>query len=311
MNFKKNKLLTDEQAQHFITNGYVTISGCLEKDFMQKYISEAYQQLGYDPLDKNTWKEELVYMDRNNYWPVKDVSPKGWAALCDIVGGEERIDTNSMKIESKHFTTINATQWSDAFVINFSLGSTLPWIAPSDAGGYHKDGSFFRHFLDSREQALLTTLYWTDVESQGGATLLVPDSIPHVAKYLLEHSDGIDLYGDQNQIHSYEHPKKVHKEFEEIFGKCTQFIEVTGKAGDLTIIHPFMLHASSQNLSGRARFLTNPPIVLKDHMNLNRENPEDYSLLERATLSALGVERVNFTPTSSRQSYWEVLNTNT
>lgn len=303
------QILTDEEAKHFINNGFVTISGCLSPDFMKEYTTKAFEKLGYKYDDPGSWKEELVYMDRDNFWPIKDISPRGWAALCDIVGGENRIDNRTMKIQSRHFTTLNATEWSDAFVINLSLGSESPWIKPENAGGYHKDGSFFRHFLDSREQALLTTLYWTDVEHQGGGTLIVPDSIPHVARYLLEHPQGIDLYGDQHKLDSYEHPKRVHKEFEEILNKCTQFVELTGKAGDLTIIHPFMLHASSQNLSGKPRFLTNPPIVLKEHMNLNRDNPKDYSLLEIATLSALGKDRVDYKPTSPRQEHWEIIET--
>jgi hypothetical protein len=39
-------------------------------------------------------------------------------------------------------------------------------------------------------------------------------------------------------------------------------------------------------------------------MNLNRENPDDFSLLERATLHYLGLERLDFQPTAPRESYW-------
>ena len=60
---------------------------------------------------------------------------------------------------------------------------------PPAAGGWHKDGSFFRHFLDSREQGLLTIVYWSDVEPQGGGTFIAPDSIKVVARYLAEHPE--------------------------------------------------------------------------------------------------------------------------
>jgi hypothetical protein len=50
--------------------------------------------------------------------------------------------------------------------------------------------------------------------------------------------------------------------------------------------------------------MSNPPIVLKEPMNLNRDNPEDFSLLERATLHYLGLERLDFQPTAPRESFW-------
>ena len=56
-----------------------------------------------------------------------------------------------------------------------------------------------------------------------------------------------------------------------------------------------MLHASSHNHSGRPRFMSNPPIVLREPMQL-----------QRATLHALGVDRYDFQPTARRESYWQV-----
>jgi hypothetical protein len=47
-----------------------------------------------------------------------------------------------------------------------------------------------------------------------------------------------------------------------------QLEERTGKAGDFVILHPFMPHASSQNARHVPRFMSNPPMVLKQPMNL-------------------------------------------
>ncbi len=77
--------------------------------------------------------------------------------------------------------------------------------------------------------------------------------------------------------------------------------------GDFTILHPFMLHASSNNDSSVVRFMTNPPVVLKDPIDLNRENPEDLSLIELATLHGLGVDRYDFRPTAPREELWTIV----
>jgi hypothetical protein len=64
--------------------------------------------------------------------------------------------------------------------------------APSpELSAWHKDGDFFRHFLDSREQGLLTIVLWTDMHHQGGGTFIAADSVPVIARYLAEHPEGV------------------------------------------------------------------------------------------------------------------------
>ncbi len=286
------QVLTPEQAQHFIEKGYVRIKGCVDPALARQWTDEAYARLGYDPEDRSTWTKDIVWMDRHNTARIQDISPRGWAALCDVTGGADRIDQRIMEIESQHFTTIDSTEWSDAFVVNFRRGADKPWIPPSvEAGGWHKDGSFFRHFLDSREQGLLTIVYWSDVVHKGGGTFVAPDSIKVVADYLAAHPEGVDD-GDA---------------FGKLIEQCRDFEEITGETGDFIILHPFMLHASSNNHSGRVRFMTNPPVVLREPMNLNRENPDEFSLIERATLHALGRDRYDFRPTAPREERWRVI----
>ena len=125
---KPFQVLTDEQAQHFIEKGYVTVKGCLDRDLAKRWTDEAYGRLGYDPNDRSTWTKDIVWMDRNHVAPIRELSPKAWGALCDVCGGEDRIETKIMEIESEHFTTINATEWSDAFIVNFRRGADKPWM---------------------------------------------------------------------------------------------------------------------------------------------------------------------------------------
>ena len=286
------QVLSEADAPHFIAKGYVRVKNCVDPDLAKKWTDEAYGRLGYDPADRSTWTKDIVWMDRHNKAAIKNISPRGWAALCDVTGGEDRIEHKIMEIESQHFTTIDSTEWSDAFVVNFKRGADKPWDPPSPAsGGWHKDGSFFRHFLDSREQGLLTIVYWSDVVHKGGGTFIAPDSIKVVAKYLADHPEGVDPSFD----------------FGSLLDQCHQFEEITGETGDFIILHPFMLHASSNNHSGRVRFMTNPPVVLKEPMNLNRQDPAEFSLIERATLHALGKERYDFRPTMPREERWSVI----
>ena len=283
--------LTGEQADHFVEHGYVVVPECLDPGLAQRWTDLACRRLGYDRADATTWAEEIVWMDRHTTAPVSDISPRGWGALCDVVGGEQRIDPRVYEIESRHFTTINAFEWSDAFIVNFRRGADQPWLPPGpDVPGWHKDGSYFRHFLDSREQALLTVLLWSDVPARGGGTFIAPDSVGVVARYLADRPDGASPGA-----------------FAELIRECREFVELTGPPGTLVILHPFMLHASSNNHSGRPRFMSNPPMVLREPLNLGRAGAGDRSLLERATLHALGVPHCDFRPSVPRESYWQRL----
>lgn len=282
--------LTDAQVNSFLDRGYLVVENCLDLTVAGRWIDQAYERLGYRPDDPSTWARDIVWMDHRNQMPVRELAPRAWDAVLDAIGGEERLETQVMGIGPGHFTTINSSIWSDAFIVNFRRGADQPWQPPSArTPGWHKDGSYFRHFLDSREQALLTIVLWSDMRHQGGGTFIAPDSVRLIARHLAAHPEGVG-------------PGEF--DFAGIASQCTRFEELTGNAGDFIILHPFMLHASSQNVLGIPRFMSNPPVVLREPMNLNRENPEEFSLLERATLHYLGVDRLDFRPTAPRESFW-------
>ena len=89
--------------------------------------------------------------------------------------------------------------------------------------------------------------------------------------------------------------------FGELIHQCSDFIELTGRTGDVVLLHPYILHSASNNPSGRPRFITNPNVSLAEPMNFNRDDPADHSLVELAVLRALDVERLDFRPTAPRE----------
>ena len=211
-------------------------------------------------------------MPSMNRVPIHELAPRAWGALCDLAGGRERIAGDE-------------PAWSDGLICNFALRADEPWQPPSAAcPGWHKDGDFFRHFLDSPEQGLLTIVIWSDIKPQSGGTFVACDSVPVVARHLLAHPEGLPPSG-----------------FAGLIDQCSDFAELTGDVGDVGVLHPFVLHAASNNPSGRARFITNPPISLKEPMQFKRENPDDYSPVELGVLRGLGVDELDFKITGERE----------
>ena len=275
MNQQEFPPLSAEQIEHFLTHGHVVIHDCFPRAFAEDWTANAFKRLGYSPEDPSTWQQEIVHMPASQRVPMPELAPKAWQAACELLGGEERVSPCS---------------WGDSMIVNFRKGADQPWSPPSaSVGGWHKDGDFFRHFLDSPEQGLLTIVIWSDIEPQGGGTFAAGDSVAPVARLLAAHPEGVLPQG------------APEASFGSLIHQCSDFVELTGKIGDVVLIHPYLLHASSQNCSGKARFITNPPISLKDPMQFNRENPAAFSPVERAILRGLGVDRLDFQPTAPRE----------
>lgn len=267
------RVLTEEQAEHFLQHGYVVIKGCFSREAAAEKTATLWTRLGYDPIDQSTWAQSSIHMPTRERFEVKEFAPKAWDAVCDLLGGEERIAQPYL--------------WGDGFIVNLWEGADRPWeSASASSPGWHKDGDFFRHFLDSPEQGLLTLVLWSDVHHQGGATFVAADSVGPIARYLAEHPEGV-----------------LPTEFpiRDLVGQCTSFVEATGEVGDVFLLHPYILHAKAQNTRRLPRFITNPPVHLAEPMRFDRANPDEFSLVERAVLRGLGVDRYEFRPTAPRE----------
>jgi ectoine hydroxylase-related dioxygenase (phytanoyl-CoA dioxygenase family) len=75
--------------------------------------------------------------------------------------------------------------------------------------------------------------------------------------------------------------------------QCHEFHEMTGEIGDVILLHPLMCHSASRNSLRIPRIITNPPVSLRENFNFNRDDPEQYSLVERKTLQELGRDRLD------------------
>jgi hypothetical protein len=278
------QVLTEEQAEHFVQRGFVVIRGCFSREAAAEYTSTIWTRLGYDADDPATWTEPSIHMPSHRSIDIRTFAPKAWGAVCDLLGGADRIQPY---------------EWNDAFIVNLWEGADKPWIPASGAArGWHKDGDFFRHFLDSPEQGLLTLVLWSDVVHQGGATFVAADSVGPVARFLAEHPEGV--YPPQNAWTGAE-PQPAFFHYADFIAQSQDFVEATGEVGDVYLLHPFIMHAKAQNVLRVPRYITNPPVHLKEPMLFDRADPAEYSLVERAVLRGLGVDRYEFRAAGPRE----------
>jgi hypothetical protein len=265
--------LTDQEVDHFLQHGYVVVKNCFDPGSAQAWIDRAWVRFGCDRDNPAEWVEKRIHLAARTSVDAREVAPRAWNAAAQLVGGEDRLQL--------------PWNWNDGFIANLGVGDDRAWQPPSaEVGGWHKDGDFFRHFLDSPEQGLLTIVLWTAMHHQGGGTFIAADSVPVIARYLAAHPEGV---------------LSTEFDFEALTRQCTDLRELTGEAGDVVLMHPYLLHATSQNVIKHGRLITNPPITLREPMQFDRADPAQLSPVERAVLRGLGVETFPFERTGERE----------
>jgi ectoine hydroxylase-related dioxygenase (phytanoyl-CoA dioxygenase family) len=296
----KCKTLSESDARHFVAHGWVVVKEAVPKQKAEDIVACAWRELeerGIKKGDPETWKKEpyirtgcppdvsimasrgdkeaakqkLETRTRYGLPPesplLQDVAPRALGAQVDCVGGRERVAAPE-QIALPDSLAVNLC--SD----DSKLGEE-GWRS-TRAPGWHKDGWHYRHFLDSPQQGLLLAYIYSDLSPESGGTQMCVDSVGVVARLLARHPEGIH----PDTVYSYIKPYMVRE--------CSEFQELTGEAGDLAIMHPYMVHRVAGNASGRVRFGQFPSLKLSQPMRFSREDPGDYSLSELVVLKELG-----------------------
>ena len=75
--------------------------------------------------NRSTW-DDLVGVPSKHSEPMSQIAPKAWRAMCDLVGGAERVATEP--------------SWGDGFAVNLGKPG-MEWEPPAadfDGAGWHK-----------------------------------------------------------------------------------------------------------------------------------------------------------------------------
>ena len=308
--------LSPAEARHFVEHGWVVVKGAFSTQIAADVVACAWRELeeqGIMQDEPETWKlgpytrtggppnvsimasrgDEAAAAQmreiRTRYglppkspW-LHDVAPRALGSQLDCVGGWDRVkDPELIKLP-------------DSVAVNLcgedgDLGED-GWRS-TRAPGWHKDGWHFRHFLDTPQQGLLLAFFYSDILPDSGGTQICVDSVGVVARLLAQHPEGIH----PDTVQSYIQPHMIEE--------CCEFAELTGEAGDIAIMHPYMVHRVAANPSGRARFAQFPGLGLSQPMQFGRDDPSEYSLTELIVLKELGqLKRFDFATQADYTTY--------
>ena len=256
---------TDE----FLETGMVVIEDALSPDFCESVVDRRLSELGIVESDPNTYPVGWQNTTVTTAYPLLDVAPAAAEALFELVGPPEKLKFYDLP---------------DNLIFNFPDDPELWW--PPDqkddpSAGWHKDGDWFRHFLDSPEQAMLGIIFWRDVTDLQGPTYVLSDSIPPIARLLADHPEGLQ-------------PPLPYRP---IIEQSKRPISLTGRQGTIVWAHPFLVHSKSINATDQLRIISNTSVMLRDPLQFIEGNRTP---LERSVLNALEVPALNWTITGPR-----------
>lgn len=162
------KFLTEEDANHFLTHGWLKIPNAINHKYIEDWMKDFWVRTGYDEYDKSTWESEYLHLPHHRQVRWEAFCPEAWNKVVDICGGEDRIDPERER-------------WiGDSFIANFGsearMNSSEDDI-PAKQTGWHCDNDWYRQFLDSSGTALTVVHCFTDIPPRGGGTWLCEDGI--------------------------------------------------------------------------------------------------------------------------------------
>ena len=148
-------------------------------------------------------------------------------------------------------------------------------------GGWHVDGGQFSCTgnLTEHHHALVTLMLFSDVGPGDGGTPMIRGSHLSVARAVAELESPVEWPTVQ----------QVLSERGLLSPSEGQIARLTGAAGDLALMHPFLIHGFGPNQGNRIRFACNPLVQMTDGAVLERADGK-YSAVERALRKGVGLD---------------------
>ena len=234
MTLKYTHSLSKQEIDNFIENGFVKIEGAFDAKIAEEGRQILWSDMKKNPFEPKTWTEPVVRLVPSIDKPFELAvnTPRLHGAYHQLVG------ENWIKRSNAGY-----------FVVRFPSP-----IEPDDTG-WHIDASFeidgeYSVSLYSRGRALLMLFLFSDVDENDAPTRIRIGSHLDIPPLLVAAGDaGLKCKDIQLQVEEVSRNRSI--DF------------ATGKAGDVYLCHPFLVHAAQKNIGKNVKFMAQPPLLNK------------------------------------------------
>ncbi|WP_131740148.1 phytanoyl-CoA dioxygenase family protein [Actinomadura roseirufa] len=252
---------TDLDLDAFVADGFVRVAGAFPGELAAECREILWRDTGCDPADPATWTRPVVRLGAYAQPPF-------------------RAAANTPRLRAAFDAVAGAGRWEPLG----GLG-TFPVRFPSDdpAGddGWHIDASFpgddptdffkWRVNLASRGRALLLLFLFSDVGEDDAPTRVRVGSHLDVPPLLEPEGEaGLTMLdASERAVAATEHRPVAL---------------ATGRAGDVYLCHPFLVHAAQRHRGTEPRFMAQPPLVPSGASRLDGPGPSPVEIAIRRGL---------------------------
>jgi hypothetical protein len=250
-------VLSDTEIESFVADGFIRVPGAVPEATVEECRGQLWRETGFSPTDPASWTEPVVRI----------------GAMSTPVFREA---ANTPVLQAAYDQLVGVGRW----LAPIGMG-TFPIRFPSEEApgddGWHLDAGWtsetgeYRVSLRSRGRALLMLFLFSDVGPDDAPTRIRVGSHLDVPPLLA-------TAGEEGQAW---------------FPLCAEAVPAssgrrevtaTGKAGDVYLCHPFLIHAAQRHAGSTPRFLAQPPLEPTGLLDLDALS---LSPVERAILAGL------------------------
>lgn len=254
-------MLTPAQVDSFITAGFVKLERAFPRELADAGRVILWRATGCDPDDSATWTQPVVRLPGFDGEPFEEAvnTSELHAAFDQLVGAGRWVPRNSLGTFPIRFPSEEGAG-DDGWHIDVSFAP------PSGSGVSAFDFMRWRVNLWSKERALLMLFLFSDIGVDDAPTRIRVGSHLRLPKLLEPYGvDGAELSQLELDTATADLPEVL----------------ATGRAGDVYLCHPFLVHAAQRHRGHAPRFLAQPPLQLRGSCVLDRRDG-GYSPVEEA-----------------------------
>lgn len=225
----------------FLRDGFVRIEGAFPRDLAARCCEELWPRLGIDPDDPGTWTAPVMRLGYQQGGPFADAvnTPRLHAAYDALAGPGRWLPRGDLGTFAVRFPSAEAPGDD-----GWHLDGSFPPLPPDSA----EDAFAWRVNVASRGRLLLMLFLFTDTAADDAPTRLRVGSHGDVARLLAPYGeDGLTMAEASARAAeaTADHPVTF----------------ATGRAGDVYLCHPFLVHAAQGHRGGSGpRVLAQPPL---------------------------------------------------
>ncbi|WPW33151.1 phytanoyl-CoA dioxygenase family protein [Streptomyces atratus] len=259
-------VISDDDVSEFVDKGFLRVEGAFSRDLAAECREIMWRDIDGEPDDPTTWKSPVVRLGAYGQEPF-------------------RAAANTSRLHAAFDALVGEGRWAPlgglgTFPVRFRSDQE-----PGD-DGWHIDVSFpgddpadfmsYRVNVTSRGRWLLMLFLMSDVGEDDAPTRIRVGSHLDVAALLEpEREAGLTFMNLAERAV----PATDHR----------PLAMATGRAGDVYLCHPFLVHAAQPHRGVEPRFMAQPPLLPNPRQGPSIERPDgDYSPVETAIRRGIG-----------------------